>query len=55
MNLADLMALARIIEDALGRRGLAGIDMGHDAEIAVILDFVFARHGVKSSSLRHQR
>ena len=55
MNLADFVALARIIEDALRGRGLSGIDMGHDAEIAIILDFVFARHGVKSSRQRHQR
>ena len=38
MHFADLMRLAGIIEDALGRRRLAGIDVGHDADVAVVLD-----------------
>jgi hypothetical protein len=31
------VALAGIIEDALGGRGLAGVDMRHDPDIAVVL------------------
>ena len=44
VHFADLMRLAGIIEDALGRRRLSGIDVGHDAEIPIILDSVAARH-----------
>src|SRR5262249_37426526 len=46
MHLADLVALAGVEEDPLSRRGLAGIDVGHDAEIAVVLDGMTAGHGV---------
>ncbi len=44
MDLADLVALAGVIEDSLRSRGLPGIDVRHDAEIAVVLDFMNARH-----------
>ena len=44
VHLADLMRLAGIVEDALSRRRLSGIDVGHDAEIAIVLDSVAARH-----------
>jgi hypothetical protein len=45
MDFADLMALAGVKEDPLGRGGLAGINVSHDAEIAVVLDFVRTGHG----------
>ena len=45
MDFADLMALAGVVEDALGRRRLAGIDVRHDAEVAIVLDGVCAGHG----------
>ena len=45
MDFADLVRLARVIEDALGGRRLAGVDMRHDTEIAVVFDFIFAGHG----------
>ena len=45
VHLADLVALAGVIEDPLGRRRLAGIDVGHDAEVAVVLDRMSAGHG----------
>ena len=38
VHFADLVALAGVIEDALGGRGLAGVDMRHDTEVAVVLD-----------------
>src|ERR1700726_1438383 len=41
---AHFVALPGIIEDPLGRRRLPGIDVGHDAEIAIILDRVAAGH-----------
>ena len=34
VHLADLVVLARIVKDALGRRRLAAVDVGHDAEVA---------------------
>ena len=45
VDFADLMALAGVIEDPLGRRGLAGVDVRHDAEVAVVFDLVIAGHG----------
>jgi hypothetical protein len=36
MDFADLMALAGVEQDALGRRRLAGINVGHDAEVAIV-------------------
>ncbi len=45
MHLADLVGLAGVIEDALGCRRLAGIDVRHDADIAVALQRIFAGHG----------
>ncbi len=44
MDLAHLVALSGVVEDPLGRGRLAGIDVGHDAEIAVILDGMAAGH-----------
>jgi hypothetical protein len=57
MHLADLVALAGVIEDPLGRRRLPGIDVGHDAEIAVVLDGMAAGHAKLSPYCtgRHQR
>src|SRR5690606_8100103 len=40
VGLADLVRLACEIEDPLGRRRLSGIDVRHDAKIAVVLDLV---------------
>ena len=38
MDFADLVGLAGVIKDALGRRRLAGIDVGHDADIAIAIE-----------------
>src|SRR4030095_6549002 len=35
VHFADLVALAGVIEDALGGRGLTGVDMRHDTEVTV--------------------
>ncbi len=48
VHFADLMRLAGIIEDALSGRGLPGIDVGHDAEVTIVLDRVAARHDPES-------
>ena len=37
VHFADLVALAGVIEDALGRRRLAGIDVGADADVAIVV------------------
>ena len=48
MDLADLVGLAGIIKDALGRRRLAGIDVGHDADVAIAVERMAAGHVVHS-------
>src|SRR5690606_32157263 len=45
MDFADLVRLACVEEHAFGGRGLTGVDMRHDTEIAVVFDLVFAGHG----------
>src|SRR6185369_7538677 len=57
VHFADLVALAGVIKDALGGRGLTGIDMRHDTEVAVILYGMNAGHGLflKSVLRRYQR
>src|SRR3989440_1108462 len=46
VHFADFVALAGVIEDAFGGRGLAGIDMRHDTEVTVVLYGMNAGHGV---------
>ena len=38
MDLTDLVVLAGVVEDALGRRRLPGIDVGHDADVAIAIE-----------------
>jgi len=38
VNFTDLVALTGIVEHTFGGRGLAGINMSHDAEIAIIFN-----------------
>src|SRR5690606_33956185 len=45
VRLAQLVVLAGVEQDTFGRGGLAGIDVGHDAEVAVTLDGCSAGHG----------
>ena len=37
VDLAHLVGPPRVVEDALGRRGLTGIDVSHDADVACLL------------------
>ena len=37
MHLADLVGFTRVEKDSLGRRGLTGIDVGHDTDITRIM------------------
>src|SRR5205085_12372975 len=46
VHLADLVVHAGVIEDALGRRRLAGVDVSRDTDIAVALDRGLAGHDV---------
>jgi len=34
MDLPDLVVTAGVIEDALGQRGFARVDMGHDPDVS---------------------
>src|SRR6202012_3936023 len=52
MDFADLMGLAGIIENALGRGGLAGVDMRGNADIAITFERSGASH---NSKFRYQR
>src|SRR6185503_13936595 len=45
VHLADLVRAARVVQDALGRGRLTGIDVGHDADVAVLLERRGACHG----------
>ena len=44
VHLADLIVAAGVVEDALGRCRLAGIDMGHDADVSVTIEGGLACH-----------
>src|SRR5918994_4154009 len=44
VHFTDLVGLTGVVQDALCGRGLAGIDVGHDAEVAVVLNRVRAGH-----------
>src|SRR6202042_1301156 len=48
VHFADLMRLAGIIKDALSGRRLPSINVGHDAEVTIVLDSVAARHDPES-------
>ena len=44
VHLADFVRLAGVVEDALGRSRLTGIDVGHDADIPIVLERGCAGH-----------
>ncbi len=44
VHLTDLVGATRVVEDALGRRGLARVDVGHDPDVAGLLEWEFACH-----------
>ncbi len=44
VHLADLVRLARVEQDALGRRRLAGIDVRHDADVTNAVELVHRGH-----------
>ncbi len=44
VDLSHLVGAAGVIEDALGRRGLARVDVGHDPDVPGLLERELARH-----------
>jgi hypothetical protein len=44
MHLTDPMEATCIVQDALGRRRLTGIDVRHDADIPEVLERGTSRH-----------
>jgi hypothetical protein len=44
MDLSDAVRLSRIEKDALRRRGLAGINVGHDADVPATLQWDLSGH-----------
>ena len=51
VDLADLVGAPGVVEDALGRRRLAGVDVRHDPDVAGVLECELAGHrgGVRLS------
>ena len=55
VHLADLVRLARVVQDTLGSGGLTGIDVGHDAEVTrefQIISFSHVSSRPRSDSAR---
>jgi len=46
VHLTDLVVLPRVVEDPLGRRGLARVDVGHDPDVAGSVEGSTAHHRV---------
>ena len=44
VHFADLVRLACVIQNALGRCGLTGVDMRHDTKVTIALQRIFAGH-----------
>jgi hypothetical protein len=44
MHFTDFVRNTGVVEDALGRRGLAGIDVRHDADVARAFEWCLSRH-----------
>jgi hypothetical protein len=49
VHFTDLVVHTGVEQDALGRRGLAGVDVRRDADVAVALDGGLAGHDLLSS------
>src|SRR3954469_656021 len=49
MHFADLVRLTRIVEDALGHSRLPGINVGHDADVAIMVERGMTWHSAKLS------
>jgi hypothetical protein len=47
VDFTDFVRLACVIQDTLGGGRLAGIDVGHDADVAVVLERGGTRHSFR--------
>ena len=50
VHLTDLVRATRVVEDPLGRRGLARVDVSHDPDVPGLLEGEFACHLVRRFS-----
>jgi hypothetical protein len=55
VHLADLVGLAGVVEDALGRGGLARVDVGHDPDVARALEGVLTLGHCSTHFFHHLR
>jgi hypothetical protein len=46
VHLTQLVRLAGVVQDALGRRRLPGIDVRHDADVPIVLESRLAWHAL---------
>ena len=53
VHLAQLVVAAGVVEDPLGGGGLAGVDVGHDADVADAVELVHLRHAAAGLCLCH--
>jgi hypothetical protein len=44
VDFADFVLLARVKQNALGNRGFSSVDVGNDADVAGLIERVFAGH-----------
>ncbi len=51
VNLTDLVGLTGVIEDALGRRRLPGVDVRHDPDVPRVIQRVLPDVGIASAAL----
>ncbi len=52
MDLSDLMGLARVIKNSLGRRRFTGVDMSHNPNIAGFLERVLTGHRINPGNMK---
>jgi hypothetical protein len=51
IDLTDSLGNARVEQDSLGGRRLAGIDVRHDADVSVLLEWGLPCHGAASNRI----
>jgi hypothetical protein len=54
MDLAHLVGNAGVEQDSLSRRGFAGIDVRHDADISISLERGLSGHDAASGASHHR-
>jgi len=51
VHVDDLVLLAGVVQNTLGGRGLAGVDMRNDADVAIKVDWFVSGHDLKFRSV----